>query len=847
MRRALQWQWTKSSIGRRPPNTAGLTGQRFSKVTRRNATSSTVPPEYFEHAEKEQKGPLAERPTPPSSLTTEQPEFNVPIRKQLSLYNRPNFRDGLLSEPARSQGRDTSTSPGSFNFPTNMERPETWSMFLEAVRARRRHSGFARPWALYLEMTEKKLNMPTRGNEAVELWDHFVQIGSNHPKGLSLVAEYAVGLYERTGMARLDLYRSVVGQQLWRYPNEALELHRLLKTSFPPDREDFASFLRLSLQAGQESFKVLGKIYIDCPIPKIYSAVVPELCKRNMRTEATNWHFLLVEKGDLPTSFHDCKPLFQHYSHIKKDKVVEDLARSLVQSQLWFEKDVDNFVQNDKFISREIMNRALGEAHNIAPKSLSDDFCARLFATKFFSVPMVVSGLQIMGLESLGPSSLREMVVRDGYHCETVLQHIKMLREGGVTLQNCRYITVIQNAAFAGRGELLKSMTSNDLHPDTFEDIDLQERLLAMYWKSQDHEQIERTLAVFQMTTPGKVWETYRANLLLRCHISLGNRAQVVSTLDSMQRNRYPLAPRSSRHLRSIYLSLRRNGAQPSHSRQALEDITLVINVMRMSLQSGGSLPIEAWREILKRLGMMGQLDRFQSLALWLVEWYSRPNEAEPQQLLGSTSIQANHTVSHDNHLPSESLGLLDSFSRTSPMVSRGNTQIQNRDLLKLFGKHAQRSIIAWGFQSEVRRHPNLPQSSIARGVVPQPHWQWGLRLLKELQLRGVQINNPAVARACRRRLAQLFGVTSVSRNLFNQRAKALNDERSKLLANFRYGAYIQEIEHIWGRHFLNSFADSVGSEILVGHAVPRIQTRRMRYVKMRRRKRYPHNILERP
>lgn len=676
-----------------------------------------------------------------------------------------------------------------------------WLRILEIVRERRRHSRLHHAEMVFRKIAQCKLNMPTEGEVAMELWDHFVQILNRDSKSLVLVAEYAVRLRQRTGRARFGIYGHLMGQShTWRSQSLTLSLHQVLKADFPPTPADYTNLLRVSLRVGRKSLVTFENIYKDHPVPFLYSAVVPKLCMQGMQKEATEWHYLLLKHNDLPKSFHDCKPLLEFHALAKDDKVVEGLVRSLAQCQVWFEKDMDHFVQNDSFISREIMNRALGEAHGIAPKTLSDGFCARLLATKFFSVDLVISGLQAIGVEALGPSSVRELVLRDDYICEDVVYHMGKLQKAGISFLASKYNTMIKKAAIHGQSELLRSIVDADLHPDTFEDINLQERLLAMYSEKGDHAQMERTFAIIESTVPERSLKMQRANLLLRCHTSLGNRAKVISLLESMKRNRYPLTPRSSRHLRRAYLTPRRTGTRPSKDGEETENLTIIINVMKMTLESGGFIPLESWREILRRLGMMGHLAQYQNLALWLVDWYTRLSgpapplsfdlpEAGPEGLFPSSTRLSRPPT--PTAIPRYSI---------SPPASMNNAILQHNDFQVLFNIQAQQAMIAWGFQAEVKRRPNLPHPRNIRLPNPRTHWQWGLILLKELQGRGVLINKNAIAKGCKLRLAQLFNHKVVSKKRANRRAKEVNDERSILMAKYRYSAYVKGMEEIWGR-----------------------------------------------
>ena len=253
-----------------------------------------------------------------------------------------------------------------------------------------------------------------------------------------------------------------------------------------------------------------------------------------------------------------------------------------------------------------------------------------------------------------------------------------------------------------------------------------------------------------------------------------------------------------------MFLSTRRRGARPVDTPQEIDNLTLVINVMKMTLQTGASLPMESWRELLRRLGMMGLLTQYSNLALWLVDWYARL----PPSLSDLGLPEARATGSYDMTSPN----FLERFEgpapsrMLSPLASVSNAMLhQNRDLLVLFGRQAQQGIVAWGFQADIKRKPNLDKSRSGRLIQFQSSWQWGLKFLKELEDRGVPIDKRNVAKACKMRLAQLFNTTRFSSRIINRRGKQLNDFRAGLMADYRYSTYVREMEEIWGQDL---FAD---------------------------------------
>ena len=812
MRSALERSLTRLPVLRLPRCifSGGTSSSSNSHLDDRNTRWSSAKTNVVEER---QDGAILVRP---QSLKPQiSPDKSLP-----ALVSSSNVAEEEPDHPGQDDLATATTSTGQALKVTQEDRtlfPEygrdttSWVKILEIIRDRRRHSRLWEAEMVFKKIVHSKADMPTEGIIATELWDHFIQILRTDDKGLLMVAEYAVRLRQRTGKAHRDLYSRLMAQtHVWRSPNLAITLHGILKADFPPTLADYETLLRLSLRSGRGSLTILEEIYKANPVPFLYSLLVPKLCTQRMFEEAERWHYLLLKNSDLPRSFHDCKRLLEYHALNKNDKIVADLVKSLAQHQVRFEQDVEGFVQKNPIVSREIMNRALGQAHGIAPRTLSDDFCARLLATRFFSVDIVISGLQAIGVTMLGSSSLRELVIRDDYKCADVLLHIDKIEQAGILLQPLKFNSMIKEKAALGQSELLRSIVTSDLHPDTFEDMDLQERLLAMYCEKNDHLQMRRTFAIIEFTIPKKWRKMQRANLLLRCHISLGNRAKVVSILESIRRNQHPLTPRSSRHLRRAYLTPRRTGVRPNGSGQAFQNLNLIINVMKMTLQSGASIPLEAWREVLRRLGMMGYLARYQNLALWLVDWYtSLPGSSQrfPSKL---QKVPFDRLSSSSTQLRAAPMHLADSDTHKNPASSMSNTNVHHADLNILFGKQAQQAMVAWGFQAEVKRRPLLIQPQNVRLPNPRTHWQWGLRLLKDLQHRGVLIHQAAVANACKMRLAQLFNHSVISNKKANRRAKELNDERSELMAKYRYSNYVKEMEEIWGRDLFQPRRDNV-------------------------------------
>ena len=660
---------------------------------------------------------------------------------------------------------------------------EDWLLWLELIRFRRRHAGIQGTRAIYMEIFSRGKHIPTKGDIGKELWDLLFQAGHQDPEFLKRVIVYATRLKRTTGNASPRLYVNIIGHALKVDPGSALKWHRLIKHEFAPSIENYKKLLRLSASWG--SINHLRTLYNDYPLFGMYATAIPDLSKMQMYEEAIKWHALLSDHKDLPLEFNDLKPMLAYFVQAGDSSRVKQITGDLVQARSSVIDQATKYVRKKQFITLEIVSRQLGEVHGVAPKQLSDSFCARLFATKSFAVKTVINGLQMMAVDSIGPLSLREIAYRDECSPPTILRHLDDLKNAGILLDGSLFAYLLQKLVWEDNIVLLKSLVESDLHPDMLDDTNLQEKLLAQYYAAEDQLQVERTLAV--LTARGSS-EQERAkmwwNAVLRSHITLRKLDAVKSILETMQQAGISVTSRSSRHLRVHWLTRRQKGKRAERT----QELSIIIRATKNTLESGGFVPIIAWKEIMRRLGMAGRLVEFENLALWLVDYYASPT--------GQQSILPD--------APLQSAGYQEWMDARALLKNKNPSKYLN----VLFTTAAQHAIVAWGFQQEVKMNPEPHHAWKSfrrlglRSSVPYPRqipWTWGLILLKKLQERGVPIQQVTVSRICRHRLTALFAHGTSNRPI-NRRSKWINDMRARAIARYMPIFYVREMESIWGR-----------------------------------------------
>ena len=700
---------------------------------------------------------------------------------------------GLPSEATRFQEgwRRRLTTFEQYQYQSNFEAPvsqglrlvdipsyaQDWQLWLELIVFRRRQHGAKGITWIYREIFRRDLLLPTQGIVADQLWDLLLQAGL-HDVGLSEdILVYAIYLKASMKRSWPHFYCGILSIALKADPSLACNWHVKVRDDFPPSLKDYQRLFKLSIDRGTSGY--FRDLYVDSPLTGMYGTVIRQLCEFQMYAEALRWHELLYQAGDFPTDFTDIQPLLDHLVYTGEGLRFEKIIRQLAEAKVGIRNVAEDYAQRDKAITREIMNRKLGEVHGIAPAYLSDGFCARIFATQFFSVDTIIKGLHMIAAEVIGPLSLREIAFRDDCDPAAICHHIDILKTAGVYLDNSAFCTIVRTLAVENKGEILKSIVNCDLHPDTFSDDGLQERLLAQYYEEADLLKIERTLTILTTGCPFEKLQGKRMNLILRSQVTLGRQEQVLALIEEMKHLGIAVSPRSSRHLRVRWLSRRQVG----HGPERTQELAIIIQASQMTMQSGRFVPITAWREILRRLGMAGRLMEVENLVLWLVDWYSSPaaKAALPNRTLLST--RRGQALVEEDHVSSEE----------SPYFS-----LQHY-LNVLFTTSTRHAFVAWGFQQTGK-----PRKSIRRLVrsrtageppklekIPQIQWTWGLHLLYKLKERGLPIKKSQVARICRHRLDNLFG-PGISKRRINRRARAEN--------LYSESVYVRKMEDIWGR-----------------------------------------------
>ncbi|KAL8992600.1 MAG: hypothetical protein Q9169_006977 [Polycauliona sp. 2 TL-2023] len=718
------------------------------------------------------------RPNPPNhgfAAITVGP--SVPASNEADeTVNKPRWR----SQRRRSLRKEPETVDKQPQSPSSIHRerviwrlldetkaPDDSYLWLELAQTRRRVYGITGLRLVWKSMLERGCKLPTAGPAANGLWHCFLELGFEDPDVLEAIFLYARRLKEDHGRVWPKLYAAAVGHYLQHQPDRAWLCHLRLHKHFSPSNRQLRDLFMISPTKEKPRRIFLG-MHECFSYARIYDVAIPELCTQGLYATAVTWHKKLIGRGDLPTNAKATEPVLRYLAATGQNGRVMEYARLMVAAGVSFiPYDTKGFIVSPG-MPHKLLQMAEDVKNNSPNNGYSDDFCARLMATRFFSIETIIKTLGFLGIREIGPLALRAMATRELGHSpydRVVEQRLDQLTDAGMSTGDSTFSILLRKFIAEGRSHVLASIVSCDLHTDTFDDHNLQESLLTFYHETSDTTAFERTMAILLVRVPEGLILARRWNLILRSYVCRQKLGAVKSTIERMQNLQVQIEPRSVTHMSQKLLSPRQISRGPAET----EEVDLLIRIWQDVLRSGGLVPPWIWTEIFRRLGMSGSLVMFERLALWLAAWYSSPTYR--------TSLSCLLTQNKGDSEPLHP-GMTIDMNPNNPM----------HPLHIIFPPKLQQAIIAWGFQ---HTFPGLAKS-VTHGR--RPDWTWGLALLRKLHDSKVYIRQQTVSKAFKLRLIGLFGPGQSKRKI-NRLARRRN--REGLVG------YIGRSREVWGADLL--------------------------------------------
>lgn len=614
-----------------------------------------------------------------------------------------------------------------------------------------------------------------RASGTAMIWTAFFEMGMKDPVVMENIHQY---IQQRYKNAR---YWKAIPRQLFLFVIEhlllnnqsakAIHFYDVLSPRFQPTSEELGKLLAgLTLEkSGSVDAATLKEIYIRSNIRDAYQWIITPLINREAFYDAFEWHMFLKHHDDQSPSESLSRPLEQHFPSIEKDAYYASSAdrKTPLPSS-----------PQDHFVGLEAVDRVARWSENeslVADSSHGgkDKWIARLLATRWVTLDVSIGTLHSLGVEALGPWALQAIALREPTASD-LAKRIEELRQRGISIRNGAYSGALISFARRGQDDLLQALLKNDQHPSLFEDGRLQRKLVRDHEAAGDRQQAKLLRAIQLCRATDPVAESH--NVELQKHALSRDYAALMRTLETMRMERIPVEVASIRKVLKAVLRPRIKGHKPDTLDSSYEknDVNLAISIL-IKIMSFSHVPTGSWKEVTRRLGMVGRLDELHSLSMWLVEMY------DPRRL----------------PIAASNLAKRDLVQADEPRLKPSN---EFHPFRMLFPDQRQKAIVEWSFihgmtpvASSIRDKPELAQM-IPRDVFKDEAIKrilGGVNYLKKLAQRGVYIKEINVREACYERLVILYG-PGASNRVYNRAVRPYNPVALPEL--------VHAIEQAWGR-----------------------------------------------
>ncbi|KAK6350453.1 hypothetical protein TWF718_003644 [Orbilia javanica] len=615
--------------------------------------------------------------------------------------------------------------------------------WLQLLRFRARIHGEKGVKDIWIGLSMRMADIPLTGPVADEMWRFFTRVGLEDEAFLLKLYKYLRQRFEQRGQLRWrPMYNMIVGGLLAKKPLRALWWHHHMVDMAPP--QGFVAFFQQHA-TDPKNLETLFKIFKSGKIGPVYGTAIPLLCRHEHYEIAVRWHKMLLMKGDKPADSHHADRLMEYYAFHKPLKDLESMLREFREHEIEIMESTVIALIKARYRTRAIMDLLceLHTANVIRNDCFGDRFWAFLLTYQRFSEADVTTYMKKLGIDRISHETTKEFVKR-GKTTAAFIRGIALLNRRKIPIDNDVYSKFLEVKARWNPEEALEeSLPIEDLEITRGNAL-LQGYLSTYRWKFFNH--IYKNLRRRNVVT----WNLFLKRLFMTRQLKTG-----LELMEEMRALSIPVRPSAQSELLHAILLPRRPSRHPitqDPRARKTKDLLIATNYLRALLMNGDQVDPKLWREIIKRYGMFRKLKDLEKLCLWLADWYDPRRPA-----LRQASIPIKFT--DVGQIASLKYTQTQHVEWTDPPLAESNRSPKN-PLRTIFPATTIRSLVEYGFLSMqrswyldlLRRRGRLAvKARLSRCA-------WGIRLVKQLQEKGVWIDERSIARAVRVRLRALDG-----------------------------------------------------------------------------------------
>lgn len=639
--------------------------------------------------------------------------------------------------------------------PGNQNDMELWACLLEFCYRRMGYEGVAMVWQSVLK---KKTLRQMDGPLAQAFWGRILSAAVTNDAFLWEVIDYARWLYQEHNVRWPDLWSTVMRYMVPNGDMEAkkiLRWHIALSSLYPVDEEEFTGVLRRFITVPDARIQeVLQQLYKLRPHHNMYDLIIPYLYSQGHEFLARQWRSLFLSVNDGPTS-SAARPFLRYLIAYHRNTTLRDAEKAVAEVSPKTSEAApgDPDVPITASTSHNLyylVNRVHGEAFGIDEKPYNDKLGAKWLASTWVTLDFAISVLHTLGVQEIGPLSLRAIAWRE-QPTRILLSRLNQLAQWNIRITESNYVRAVRHFATIGDDKTLRELVNSDIHPDVFENEEVQ------------HEVLDSCLRAEQWTTYQLILKTVMAgssnhayinsNQVLESSLRQGNGAMALKIMQELRSQNIGLTPGAS-HLVSRFVV--QHLSPHRGERDERQHVDLHRSLCRELSNTRFPPAVEAWRTLLFRLGREGRMDDLERQSLEIVKIFVEYRKSN-NPMWACSKVDVPWIIRDPS--PYEDFQELP----RDLMFRR-----ENHPLRLIFDRDMQNAIIRWGF-TKIPYNPTgeARATAVLNNTTVQPltyrtspstyYFARGVRLIAMLRDQGLHYYEETVRKQIKLRLSDLF------------------------------------------------------------------------------------------
>ncbi|KAI0881156.1 uncharacterized protein GGS22DRAFT_173507 [Annulohypoxylon maeteangense] len=648
-----------------------------------------------------------------------------------------------------------------------------WSCLLNYQKRVNGDSGVRHIWkALWGRKTLYDVQSPL----APIFWQTILDaaVRSDDVKFLEYVWIYSEWMYDLHGVRWPQLYSTVLSHFLrTRQHQQALQWQLRLTPNFYPGVDEFARIVK-RFADDQELYHppTLESLYIVNSDHQLYDTLIPYLYNLGASQLAAKWRRICIRHDDIPSAHVPVRPFLRFLQGYFPHESLHPSESVIFNRNIETTEDAEHVE-----LSREFINRVHGGTFGISVKNYNDNLGAKWLASSWISLNIAISTIAALGIEHIGPLSLQSIALREGTS-KGVLSRIEQLKEQGITVVDSSYLRLVLYLARMRDDQLLLDLLNCDLHPDVFDDHELQAQLIASTATSGDW-QTHRLVLVSRLVAM-KEFSREAANALARVYVLRRDRLGLSTLLTNMKSMEIVV----NQDVTSLIFD---NLVTEAKSTYLSEDsLYFYLPICRQLASMEIPAPVRCWRKILFCLTRQSRLDDLEKVCVELVNLFTSPQTSRP----GFTPV---HLENIPEPMKKPLSGVKNLLGVYVPVDLP--TQAPLHPLHQIFERKLLRTIVRYSFYTfSDQQGESVPDWQIRRCQPGGFNGGRVIRLLRILCDQGLFIQKKRLVTAVKLRLITLYGPGYPAKKS-HQLARARNTLTLSQMKSL--------LDEAWGEEFL--------------------------------------------